>query len=465
MRRRCWRGATRRVSYAQRSGRLGGQAGASANPVRRPSITWRHDSIPFVEAAVARKLTLDFLKTEAASGAALGLAALAALIVANSPWSADYFAWLKSYHAVQIGPIRLEETISDWIKEGLMAIFFLVVGLEIKYEILRGELSDPRKLATPVLAALGGMVGPALVYLALTGAIGAPHQGWPIPLATDIAFALAVFGFVGRGLPSSLRVFLLTLAIVDDLGAIALIALLFSQGLDWTPLLWAVGLLVAGGLFAHWRRVTAPFWVLGFGLVWYLTVLSGLSTSLTAVAFAMIVPLTARKENKQSPLKEAMHDLHPWNAYLVLPLFAFAKAGVSFAGLSLDQALAPLVIAIALGLFLGKQVGVFGAAWLASALRIGARPTDATWMQVYGVSLLCGVGFTMSLFIGVLAFPGAVDSPEQIEVKLGVIGGSILSAVAAAIVLGMAGRRREADPAAKTPEVAAIEGENAQKLT
>ncbi len=437
---------------------MGGQAGASANPVRRPSITWRHDSIPFVEAAVARKLTLDFLKTEAASGAALGLAALAALAVANSPWSADYFAWLKSYHAVQIGPIRLEETISDWIKEGLMAIFFLVVGLEIKYEILRGELSDPRKLATPVLAALGGMVGPALVYLALTGAIGAPHQGWPIPLATDIAFALAVFGFVGRGLPSSLRVFLLTLAIVDDLGAIALIALLFSQGLEWTPLLWALGLLVTGGLFAHWRRVTAPFWVLGFGLVWYLTVLSGLSTSLTAVAFAMIVPLTARKENRQSPLKEAMHELHPWNAYLVLPLFAFAKAGVSFAGLSLDQALAPLVIAIAVGLFVGKQVGVFGAAWLASALRIGARPTDATWMQVYGVSLLCGVGFTMSLFIGVLAFPGAVDSPEQIEVKLGVIGGSILSAVAAAVVLGLAGRRRGAD---LTPEA----GEKTQKLT
>ena len=167
---------------------------------------------------MARKLTLDFLKTEAVSGAALALAAVAALVVANSPWSADYFAWLKSYHIVQIGPFRLEETISDWIKEGLMAIFFLVVGLEIKYEIVRGELSDPRKLATPVLAALGGMAGPAAVYLLLSGLIGAPHQGWPIPLATDIAFALAVFGFVGRGLPSSLRVFLLTLAIVDDLG-------------------------------------------------------------------------------------------------------------------------------------------------------------------------------------------------------------------------------------------------------
>lgn len=394
---------------------------------------------------MARKLTLDFLKTEAASGAALALAAIAALIVANSPWSADYFGWLKSYHIVQIGPIRLEETISNWIKEGLMAVFFLVVGLEIKYEIVRGELSDPRKLATPVLAALGGMAGPAAVYLLLSGVIGAPHEGWPIPLATDIAFALAIFGFVGRGLPSSLRVFLLTLAIVDDLGAIALIAILFSEGADWTPLLWALGLLAVGGVVAHRIRIPTPFWVLGFAAVWHLTVQSGLSTSLTAVAFAMIVPIKPRVEDGQSPLKEAIHDLHPWNAFLVLPLFAFAKAGVSFAGLSLEQAFAPLVIAIALGLFFGKQIGVFGAAWIASALKIGARPTDASWLQVYGVSLLCGVGFTMSLFIGVLAFPGAVDSPEQVEVKLGVIGGSILSALAAAAVLGLAGRGRRPD--------------------
>jgi NhaA family Na+:H+ antiporter len=394
-----------------------------------------------MEAAVARRLTLEFLKTEAASGTVLALAAVAALLVANSPWSADYFAWLKSEHVLQLGPIRLQESISDWIKEGLMAIFFLVVGLEIKYEIMRGELSDPRRLATPVLAALGGMAGPAAVYLLLSGAIGAPHQGWPIPLATDIAFALAIFGFVGKGLPSSLRVFLLTLAIVDDLGAIALIALLFSEGANWAPLLWALGGLVVLGLAARRLRFAAPLWVLAFGAVWYLTVLSGISTSLTAVAFALIVPITPRSDDHQSPLKRAMHDLHPWNAYLVLPLFAFAKAGVSFSGLTPDKAFAPLVIAIALSLFIGKQIGVLGMAWLASALRIGARPSGATWMQVYGVSLLCGVGFTMSLFIGVLAFPGAVDSPEQIEVKLGVIGGSILSALAAAVILALASRQ------------------------
>ena len=391
---------------------------------------------------MARTLTLDFLKTEAASGAALGAAAVAALIVANSPLSADYFAWLKSYHVVQIGPIVLRETITEWIKEGLMAVFFLVVGLEIKYEILRGELSDPRKLATPVLAAMGGMIAPALVYLAVAGATGGPHAGWPVPLATDIAFALAIFALIGKGLPSSLRVFLLTLAIVDDLGAIALIAILFSQGVQLMPLLGVIVLLATGAVWSGVRRIPAPFWVMGFLAVWCLTLQAGISTSLSAVAFALIVPIKPRLEDGQSPLKEAMHDLHPYVAYLVLPLFAFAKAGVSFAGLTMDQAFAPLVVAIALGLFLGKQIGVFGMAWLVSKLKIGARPTDATWLQVYGVSLLCGVGFTMSLFIGALAFPGAVDSPEQIEVKLGVIAGSVLSALCGAIALGVAGRSK-----------------------
>lgn len=392
---------------------------------------------------MARKITLDFLKTEAASGVVLGLAAVAALIVANSPLAGSYFAWLKSEHVLQAGPLLLELTISEWIKEGLMAVFFLVVGLEIKYEILKGELSDPRKLATPVLAAAGGMIAPALVYLAVTGSLGGRLGGWPVPLATDIAFALAVFAVAARGLPSSLRVFLLTLAIVDDLGAIALIAVLFSSSVQWIPVLWIAAMLALGALFTSRRRVAAPFWVLGFGMVWYLTVLSGLSTSLTAVAFAMIVPVVDRHDDGQSPLKEAMHDLHPYVAYLVLPLFAFAKAGVSFAGLSLEQAFAPLVLGVALGLFLGKQVGVFGMAWLATALRLGRRPSRATWAELYGVSLLCGVGFTMSLFIGALAFPGAIDSPEQVEVKLGVLAGSFLSAVTGAAVLVAAGRRRK----------------------
>ncbi|WP_339873076.1 Na+/H+ antiporter NhaA [uncultured Brevundimonas sp.] len=401
---------------------------------------------------VSRKATLDFLKTESAAGVFLGLSALAALIVANSPWSDLYFSWLKSVHVLQVGPLRLEESISSWIKEGLMAIFFLVVGLEIKFEIVRGELSDPKKLATPILAAVGGMVAPALVYLMISGMLGGPERGWPIPLATDIAFALAIFALVASKLPPSLRIFLLTLAIVDDLGAIGLIAILFSEGVDYQPLLAVAGLLAVGAVVVRGKKVAAAFWVLGFAVIWYLTVLSGLSTSLTAVLFALIVPVTERPSDDQSPLKEAMNDLHPYVAFLVLPLFAFAKAGVSFSGLSLEQAFAPLVLGIALGLFVGKQIGVFGAAWLASALKIGRRPTDATWLELYGVSLLCGVGFTMSLFIGILAFPGAIDSPLQVEVKLGVLGGSALSGILAALVLGVATRRR-----ARRGEVSAVE--------
>ena len=391
---------------------------------------------------MARKITLEFLKTEAASGLVLGLAALAALIVANSAWSESYFAWLKSEHVLQIGPLLIRESISNWIKEGLMAVFFLVVGLEIKYEILKGELSDPRKLATPVLAAVGGMVGPALVYLGVVAVTGGPSQGWPIPLATDIAFALAVFALVGKGLPASLRVFLLTLAIVDDLGAIALIGVLFSDGLVIQPLIIALGLLAGGAVIAR-REIAAPFWVLGFCVVWWLWLRSGLSTSLMGVAFALIVPINERGSDRQSPLKEAMHDLHPYVAFLVLPLFAFAKAGVSFAGLSIEQAFAPLVAGIAMGLFLGKQAGVLGATWLAVRFGVGTRPTGATWLQLYGVSLLCGIGFTMSLFIGALAFPGAADAPVQVEVKLGVLGGSILSAIVAAGVISISRIRRK----------------------
>lgn len=392
--------------------------------------------------AVPRRWTLAFLKTETAAGAILGLAALAALIIANSAWAPSYFSFLKSEQVLQIAGLRLELAVSEWIKEGLMALFFLVVGLEIKYEIRKGELSDPKKLATPVLAALGGMIAPAMVYLCVAGLFGGPAQGWPIPLATDIAFALAVFAVVGRDLPSSLRVFLLTLAIVDDLGAIALIALLFSSGLSWQPIALAIALLVVGGLWARARAVPAPFWVLGFALVWWLAVEGGLSTSLIAVAFAAIVPITPRRADCQSPLKEAMHDLHPYVAYFVLPVFAFTKAGVSFAGVTMEQAFAPLVVGIALGLFVGKQLGVLGFAWLASATKIGKRPSDASWAQLYGVACLCGVGFTMSLFIGALAFPGAIDSPEQIEVKLGVLGGSMLSALAGAGVLAAAGRTK-----------------------
>lgn len=389
---------------------------------------------------MVRRLTFEFLRTEAASASVLAVAAVAALIAANSPWAPAYFDLLKSTQPLQIGPFGLEMTVSKWIKEGLMALFFLVVGLEIKHEILRGELSDPRKLATPVVAAAGGMLGPVIVFVAIAAVSDAPWTGWPIPLATDIAFALGVLALLGRGLPPSLRIFLLTLAIVDDLAAIVLIGVLFSGGADWAMAGAAAAVLAVTGLTARWVRIPSPIWIIAFAMVWWLTVLAGVSTSLAAVAFAAVVPLRTRRQNHQSPLQEAMHDLHPWNAFLVLPLFAFAKAGVALGGLSLDQMLAPLVIAIAMGLFIGKQAGVLAAVWLVTRLRLGQRPDGASWLHLYGVSLLCGIGFTMSLFIGALAFPDDTAS-VQTEVKLGVLGGSVLSAIAAAIVLRLAQRR------------------------
>ncbi len=229
---------------------------------------------------MARRITLEFLKTETTSGSVLGLAALAALIVANSPWAGEYFAALKSYLPVSIGDFTVRLTIADWIKEGLMALFFLIVGLEIKHEILKGELSDARKLAAPVLAAAGGMIAPAVVYLKIAEWTGGPTSGWAIPVATDIAFAVAIFALVARGLPASLRIFLLTLAIVDDLGAILIIGAFFSEGVQSVPLAWALGGLIGLGALARQGRLGVPLWTLGFLWVWYFSVQAQLSTSL-----------------------------------------------------------------------------------------------------------------------------------------------------------------------------------------
>jgi Na+:H+ antiporter, NhaA family len=412
---------------------------------------------------MARRITLDFLKTETTSGSVLGLAALAALIVANSPWAADYFAALKSYLPISIGDFTVRLTIADWIKEGLMALFFLIVGLEIKHEILKGELSDPRKLAAPVLAAAGGMIAPALVYLKIAEWTGGPTSGWAVPVATDIAFAVAIFALVARGLPASLRIFLLTLAIVDDLGAILIIGAFFSEGVQAVPLAWALGGLIGLGALARQGRLGAPLWTLGFLWVWHFSVEAQLSTSLAGVAFACIVPINPRVEGRRSPLKSAMEVLHPWVAFGVLPLFAFAKAGFSFEGLSIDRLLSPVALGIAAGLFLGKQAGVMIATVITVMTRLGKRPSNAAWIEIYGVSLLCGVGFTMSLFIGALAFPGAVDSPVQAEVKLGVLTGSLASAALGSVILSRCSawrRRREQAGRAgregvKTPETLA----------
>jgi len=389
---------------------------------------------------MARRITLDFLKTEAASGAILAGAAAAAIIVANSPWAPHYFGFIEAPFTIQVGAFEETKSNLKWIKEGLMAIFFFVVGLEIKYEILRGELSNPRRLALPVLAALGGMLGPVAVYMAFNlGADGAPY-GWPTPTATDIAFAVAALAVAGPRLPPSLRVFLLTLAIADDLGAVALIGALFTQGLNFLALGGALASLAVMALISRWKGAPHLFYALAFALVWAFTLKSGISTSLAGVAAAMTVPIDPPRPGQPGVLHHFMDSLHPYVAYLILPLFAFAAAGFSFQGLSLEALARPIPLGVALGLFAGKQVGVFGAAALAIGLKLARKPTGARWSEIYGVSLLCGIGFTMSLFIGGLAFEG--DAGAQAEVRIGVVVGSLLSALAGVAVLRWSQSRR-----------------------
>lgn len=391
-----------------------------------------------------KRITLDFLKTESASGLILAGAALAAVAIANSPGDGLYFRLLGAPFTVQLGGFSETLSVADWVKEGLMAIFFFVVGLEIKFEALKGELANPRRLALPILAALGGMAAPALVYLAFNlGAGGAP-QGWPTPMATDIAFAMAALAVSGPKLPATLRVFLLTLAIVDDLGAVAVIGVVFTSQLRMIALVGALAALALMGLLPRWRGAPYLLYAVGFLLVWGFTLKSGVSTSLAGVAAAITVPIGPRKPGRPGVLEDFMESLHPYVAFLILPLFAFCAAGFDFAALRPGQVFGPVTLGVAAGLVLGKPLGVFGVAALLIGLKVSRRPTGAKWIELLGVSLLCGIGFTMSLFIGELAFPG--DGSGQAQVRLGVIAGSILSAFAGMGVLAWSQGRRATLP-------------------
>lgn len=395
---------------------------------------------------MAKRITLDFLKTESASGLILAVAALGAIALANSPWEHVYFGFIGEPFTVQLGAFTETLSIIDWVKEGLMAVFFFVVGLEIKYEIVRGELANPRRLALPVIAALGGMIGPALIYLAINMGhppflAGAALQGWPVPVATDIAFAIAALAVAGPKLPPNLRVFLLTLAIVDDLGAVGLIGLLFTDHFRILELAGALIALTGMGLLGRWRRAPYLLYAIGFVVVWGFILKSGISTSLAGVAAAATIPLEPRKPGRPGVLEDFMEGLHPYVAFLILPLFAFCAAGFTFRGLGLSDLFGPIALGVAGGLFFGKQIGVFGATFLVIVLKLARRPTGAKWIELYGLSLLCGVGFTMSLFIGQLAFPSG-DISAQGQVRIGVVAGSLLSTLAGMAVLAWSQARR-----------------------
>lgn len=373
----------------------------------------------------AAAILARFLSSEAAGGLVLMAAALAALIVANSPLSERYFALL---HTVWSGL-----SVAHWVNDGLMAIFFLMVGLEIKREVLAGGLSTWGQRALPGFGALGGMVVPALIYIAINWGNPETMGGWAIPAATDIAFALGVLSLLGKRVPISLKVFLAALAIIDDLGAVVIIAFFYTSGLSMPMLLASLATLVI--LIAMNRlgvRRLFPYLLVG-GVLWFFVLQSGVHATLAGVALALCIPMGKPEEEARSPLLFLEEKLHSWVAFAVVPIFGFANAGVSLTGISMENLIDPVPLGVALGLLVGKQVGVFLLAALAIRMGLAKMPEGSNWIQLYGVALLCGIGFTMSLFIGNLAFPG---SPHLVdEVKVGVLMGSIFAAIAGVTVL------------------------------
>jgi NhaA family Na+:H+ antiporter len=371
-----------------------------------------------------------FIESEASGGLVLIAASAAALVIANSPAGTTYFAWL---HVKVLGL-----SVLHWINDGLMAGFFLLVGLEIKREMLEGYLSTWRSRVLPGVAAFGGMAVPALIYIALNLQTPETLRGWAIPSATDIAFALGVLALIGPRVPMSLKVFLTALAILDDLGAVLIIAGFYATGLDYGMLaLCAAAALALAVMNARGVERLAFYLIVG-GLLWLFMLRSGVHATIAGVVLALAIPLRRAPSatyDRDPPLVRLQEALQPWVAFAVVPIFGFANAGVDLTRITLDSLVEPVPLGIALGLFAGKQLGVFGCAWLAFRAGIARCPSDATWAQIYGVALLCGIGFTMSLFIGLLAF----SSPEQQDaVKTGVLAGSLLSALAGAAVLRFA---------------------------
>ena len=377
----------------------------------------------------------EFLKLESASGILLVAAGLVAMIAANSPLSAWYDALLQVPFKIQLGDFKLDKPLVVWINDLLMAIFFLLVGLEIKREVVMGELSDRAKVALPAIAALGGMVVPAAIYAALNWGDPIGMRGWAIPSATDIAFALGVLSLFGERVPLGLKIFLMTLAVLDDLGAIVIIALFYTGNLSVLSLGLAAAALAVLFVLNRLGVMRLGAYLLVGAFLWVFVLKSGVHATLAGVVTALFIPARDPADPAHPPLRVLEHALHPWVAFGILPLFAFANAGVSLAGLSPRDLLQPIPLGIVLGLFAGKQLGVFAFAWLAVKLGIARLPAGVAFRHVYGAAILCGVGFTMSLFIGMLAFDPAQTGQEIVIDRLGILTGSLLSALVGYAVL------------------------------
>jgi Na+:H+ antiporter, NhaA family len=373
---------------------------------------------------------------DASAGILLILVAAAAMLAANSAFADEYRQLF--YGKLAWTPIAKLKDLHYWINDGLMAIFFFVVGLEVKRHMIAGSLSDPAARRLPMLAAAAGMIAPAVVYMGVSGG-GQFTSGWAIPAATDIAFAMGVLGLLGSRVPASLRLFLLTVAIVDDIGAVLVIAVFYTPTIYLTWLLAATAVLaVMVGLNRFKVSVFWPYILLSV-VLWYCVLNTGVHATIAGVVAALTIPL--KRSDGNSMLEKLEHGLAPWSAYLVVPVFGFANAGVSLEGLGVKALLDPLPVAIAAGLVVGKQVGIFTTVWLADKTGFAPRPANANWAEIWGVSILCGIGFTMSLFIGGLAFP---DQPALIEeAKIGILTGSAISAVLGFVVLRLTTKRSE----------------------
>jgi Na+:H+ antiporter, NhaA family len=390
------------------------------------------------------RLTLDsisrFLKLESAGGLVLIVAAILALVISNSPLAGVYHAFLSLPLEIRVGRLELGKPLHLWIDDGLMAIFFLLVGLEIKREVIKGELSSVAQVGLPLAAAAAGMVVPAALYFWLNMENPTALRGWAIPMATDIAFALGIISLLGKRVPLSLKVFLTAIAIVDDLGAILVIAFVYTESVSALMLLLAGAAtltLIALNLFKV-RALSAYAFVGGF--LWLFVLKSGVHATVAGVILAFTIPLKGDDRNLPSPLERLEHELHPWVAFGVLPIFAFANAGVSLAGVSIGSLVEPVPLGIVVGLVLGKLLGVFGVSAILIKLRLARLPVDSGWTSLLGIAALCGIGFTMSLFIGGLAFEAGGDAPME-GVRLGVLGGSLISGCIGASLLVLGAKR------------------------
>jgi len=377
----------------------------------------------------------EFIKRESAGGVLLILATLLALILSNTFMSPVYEYFLHIPVEIRVGPLELDKSLYHWVNDGLMAIFFLLIGLEVKREILEGHLSSIGKVALPGFAAIGGMVVPAFFYYMLNKDNPIAIDGWAIPTATDIAFALGILSLLGKRVPVSLKVFLMALAIIDDLGAIVIIAIFYTSELSALSItVAALSLIVLVGLNALGVSKKSAYFIVGT-VLWISVLKSGVHATLAGVALAFTIPIKGRNEAGESfsPLKEIEHGLHFWVAFCILPMFAFVNAGVDVKNISIEQMSGPVPMGILLGLFLGKQLGVFGFSWLAIKLKLATLPDDSSWAQLYGVSVLTGIGFTMSLFIVSLAFVD--DSIFQFTDKLAILIASFSSGILGYLVL------------------------------